>query len=202
MRRRGRSYGSCRTWPAISRRSGRLRSWINKHRPGTIRRRRQRCRKRNGNCLLVSQESVRRAASRLPLVGPAGTVALRRSKTKTSYEGKPKEVGGRRPPPVGRPRTNNRASALKHHKIPWRKTIAIGGAQSRLPLVGPGDQNLIRKETLAAGRFAPGLQAHSSMRKCWGGAACFRFCLFGRQTGSNPHEREVAVADIWRPGPP
>src|ERR1035441_10518188 len=25
------------------------------------------------------------------------------------------------------------------------------GAQSRLPLVGPGDQNLIRKETLAAG---------------------------------------------------
>ena len=41
------------------------------------------------------------------------------------------------------------------------------GAQSRLPLVGPGDQNLIRKETLAAGRFAPGLQAHSSMRKCW-----------------------------------
>ena|ERR1019366_6894595 len=40
------------------------------------------------------------------------------------------------------------------------------GAQSRLPLVGPGDQNLIRKETLAAGRFAPGLQAHSSMRKC------------------------------------
>src|ERR1039457_7377609 len=102
MRRRGRSYGSCRTWPAISRRSGRLRSWINKHRPGTIRRRRQRCRKRNGNCLLVSQESVRRAASRLPLVGPAGTVAHRRSKTKTSYEGKPKAVGGRRPPPVGR----------------------------------------------------------------------------------------------------
>src|ERR1017187_6838904 len=40
------------------------------------------------------------------------------------------------------------------------------GAQSRLPLVGPGDQNLIRKETLAAGRFAPGLQAHSSMGKC------------------------------------
>src|ERR1017187_1989470 len=40
------------------------------------------------------------------------------------------------------------------------------GAQSRLPLVGPGDQNLIRKEALAAGRFAPGLQAHSSMRKC------------------------------------
>src|ERR1035441_10786479 len=40
------------------------------------------------------------------------------------------------------------------------------GAQSRLPRVGPGDQNLIRKETLAAGRFAPGLQAHSSMRKC------------------------------------
>src|ERR1017187_395024 len=40
------------------------------------------------------------------------------------------------------------------------------GAQSRLPLVGPGDQNLIRKETLAAGRFAPRLQAHSSMRKC------------------------------------
>src|ERR1035441_8798847 len=93
MRRRGRFYGSCRTWPAISRRSGRLRSWINKHRPGTIRRRRQRCRKRNGNCLLVSQESVRRVASRLPLVGPAGTVALRRSKTKTSYEGKPKAVG-------------------------------------------------------------------------------------------------------------
>src|SRR5664280_570491 len=42
------------------------------------------------------------------------------------------------------------------------------GAQSRLPLVGPGDQNLIRKEALAAGRFAPGLQAHSSMRKCCG----------------------------------
>src|ERR1017187_8298595 len=40
------------------------------------------------------------------------------------------------------------------------------GAQSRLPLVGSGDQNLIRKEALAAGRFAPGLQAHSSMRKC------------------------------------
>src|ERR1019366_9561989 len=130
MRRRGRSYGSCRTWPAISRRSGRLRSWINKHRPGTIRRRRQRCRKRNGNCLLVSQESVRRAASRLPLVGPAGTVAHRRSKTKTSYEGKPKAVGGRRPPPVGRPRTNNRASALKHHKIPWRKTIEMGGRKA------------------------------------------------------------------------
>src|ERR1017187_2695797 len=41
------------------------------------------------------------------------------------------------------------------------------GAQSRLPLVGPGDQNLIRKETLAAGRFAPGLQAHSSIGKCY-----------------------------------
>src|ERR1039457_777785 len=123
MRRRGRFYGSCRTWPAISRRSGRLRSWINKHRPGTIRRGGPRCRKRNGNCLLVSQESVRRAASRLPGLRPAGTVALRRSKTKTSYEGKPKAVGGRRPPPVGRARRKKRASALKHHKIPWRKTI-------------------------------------------------------------------------------
>src|ERR1019366_3424466 len=94
MRRRGRSYGSCRTWPAISRLSGRLRSWINKRRPRAIRRRRQRCRKRNGNYLLVSQKRVRRAASRLPLVGRGGTAALRRSKTKTHYEGKPTQSGG------------------------------------------------------------------------------------------------------------
>src|SRR5664279_1989494 len=103
MRHHGRSYGSCRTWPAISRQSGRLRSWINKRRPRAIRRRRWRCRKRNGNYLLVSQESARRAASRLPLAGPGGT-ALRRSKTKTSYEGKTNATGRRRPPPVGRPR--------------------------------------------------------------------------------------------------
>src|ERR1035438_119453 len=94
MRHHGRSYGSCRTWPAISRLSGRLRSWINKRRPRAIRRQRQRCRRRSGNYLLVSQESVRRAASRLPLVSPKGNAALRRSKTKTSYEGKTNATGG------------------------------------------------------------------------------------------------------------
>src|ERR1022692_5207561 len=35
-----------------------------------------------------------------------------------------------------------------------------------------------------------------------GGAACFRFCLFGRQTGSNPHEREVATSDFGPAGGP
>src|SRR5450759_1164143 len=134
MRRRGRSYGSCRTWPAISRLSGRLRSWINKRRPRAIRRRRQRCRKRNGNYLLVSQESVRRAASRLPLVGRGETAALRRSKPKTSYEGKPNADGGRRLPPVGRPRSNSRGADLKRQTTLWKKTNAIGGR--RLPPVG------------------------------------------------------------------
>ena len=42
------------------------------------------------------------------------------------------------------------------------------GGADRLPLVGPGDQNLIGKETLAAGSLRSRLQAHSSMRKCYG----------------------------------
>src|ERR1017187_5485197 len=59
------------------------------------------------------------------------------------------------------------------------------GAQSRLPLVGPGDQNLIRKETLAAGRFAPGLQAHSSMRKCYRGSLKLRHSGFPESKSSH-----------------
>src|ERR1035437_6819909 len=129
MRRRGRSYGSCRTWPAISRRSGRLRSWINKHRPGTIRRRRQRCRKRNGNCLLVSQESVRRVASRLPLVGPAGTVALRRSKTKTSYEGNQKQSGAADRLPLVGPGPITELQLLNTTRYHGGKQLQSGGAK-------------------------------------------------------------------------
>ena len=177
-----------------------MRRWINRRRPRATRRQRQRCRKRNGNCLQVSQESAQRAALRLPLVGLEEVAALRRSKTKTSYEGKPNATGGRKPPPVGRPRSDNRVSVLKYHRQPWRKAIAIGGVRGRLPagrprsntrvsalkykihateaktnaigdadclpLVGPGDQNSIRKETLAAGSLRSRLQAHSSMRKC------------------------------------
>ena len=41
------------------------------------------------------------------------------------------------------------------------------GGEGHIPLVGPEDQNPIRKETQAAGSLRSRLQAHSSMRKCY-----------------------------------
>src|ERR1019366_1161905 len=70
------------------------------------------------------------------------------------------------------------------------------GAQSRLPLVGPGDQNLIRKETLAAGRFAPGLQAHSSMRKCWGLGVDYPFLVPERGQGTGQSGRIAEWSEV------
>jgi hypothetical protein len=52
------------------------------------------------------------------------------------------------------------------------------GGADRLPLVGPGDQNLIGKETLAAGSLRSRLQAHSSMRKCC--VSDFPMCMKNR----------------------
>src|ERR1035441_1997824 len=56
------------------------------------------------------------------------------------------------------------------------ETICNRGAQGRLPLVGPGDQNLIRKETLAAGSLRSRPPGSFFNEKMLSGAAggCFR----------------------------
>jgi hypothetical protein len=51
------------------------------------------------------QASVSQAAMRLPLVGRGETAALRQSKTKTSLEGKPKQIGGAESLPLVGPAT-------------------------------------------------------------------------------------------------